>query len=163
MVREYIYKCEICGAIFSTEEDARKCEASHQSAHSVFYEGFPMRDPYPKYLVMNMDNGHRIQYVYDKPYINLPTGDPYIESVYVSNDPVTGQIILVPHGNALPQHTMYTWKLLFDGVEKIATSNTPQIMLSTTLTDLFNSSYVVSTTVSASGLATTQFVLKEVS
>ena len=162
MIREYVYKCEICGETYATEEEAQKCEASHQSAHSVFYEGFPKGGKYPKYLVMNMDDNQRIQYVFDKPYYNLPGGDPHIETIYVSNDPVSGQVILIAHGYELPTQTMYTWKLSFDGVERIATSNSSQITLSPSLTTLFNESYVVTVIVSAPDIATTQFVLKEV-
>ena len=162
MVREILYKCEICGETFETQEEAVACEASHQSAHSVFYEGFPKTQPYPKYLVMNMDNGHRIQYIFDKPFINLPSGEPYIATIYVSNDPGSGQVILIAHGFELPEHTMYTWELTFDGVDRVATSNESQVMLSQTLTDLFNNSYVVSVKVSAQGIATTQFIVKEV-
>lgn len=163
MIREILYKCEICGETYETQEAAERCEASHISAHNVYYENFPKAQRYPQYIVMTMDNGHRIQYKFDKPVIDIiPAGEPYITRIYVSNDPVSGQVILTAHGSDLPNE-MYTWTMLFDGVQKIATSNEPKLIMSNTLSTLFNNSYVVSVKVSSPSTATTQFIVKEVS
>ena len=162
MIQEIIYKCETCKAVYKTQEEAENCEASHVFSDNVYHEKFKEKDKYPEYIVMEMDNGHRIQYKYDKPIIDIiPEGTPYIESIYVSNDPTSGLVILIPHGTNLPNET-YTWVLMFDDTRKVATSNEPRLNMSQQLSDLFNNSYNVTVKISSPTIATTQFVIKEV-
>lgn len=164
MIQETIYKCEICKAVYKTQAEAENCEASHVSSNNVYHEKFKEKEKYPEYIVMDMDNGHRIQYKFDKAVIDIiPEGTPYIKTIYVSNDPTSGLVILIPRGvNLSEKNETYTWVLIFDGVRKIATSNKPILNMSQQLSDLFNNSYNVTVKISSPTIATTQFVIKEV-
>jgi hypothetical protein len=161
MITEILYKCEVCGAVYGKEEDAQKCERSHISAHSVFYEGFPQKEKYPGILIMEMGNGHRMQYRIEKAVVDVPSGEPYVNSITVSHDPIYARVLFLANGYNLPEE-MYTWNILFDGEPQIATSDEPKLILSTSLSELYDNSSTVEVTVSAPSIATTHHILKEV-
>lgn len=161
MITETLYKCGVCKATYGTPEDALKCERSHVSAHSIYYEGFPQKERYPGVLVIEMDNGHRVQYRFENAVVGIPSFEPYINSITVSHDPIYARVMFIANGNDLPEE-MYTWKILFDGEPQIATSNEPKLILSTTLSELFDDSSTVEVTVSAPSIETTHHILKEV-
>lgn len=160
MITETLYKCEICGQTWDTAELAAKCENSHIPAETIFHQGFPKTEKYPQTIIMTMGNGHNIQYKYDKPIIDMPSGLPYVESIYVSREVSENRVVLIAHGNNLPIET-YTWVLWFDDERHVATSNEPRITLSKALSDLFDASYTVRARVSAPDIEATQFIIKD--
>lgn len=162
MITETIYKCEVCGQIWGTPELAAKCEASHIFAENIFHQGFPKSEKYPQTIIMAMGNGQNIQYKYDRPIIEMPSGLPYVKSIHVSREVSENRIVLIAHGDNLPIET-YTWVLWLDDERRVATSNEPQITLSKALSDLFDASYTVRVKVSAPDIEATQFVVKDVS
>ena len=159
MITKTIYKCEICGQIHETEQDAQKCENSHVDAEFITYQKFPKTEKYPTELIITMANGHKIQYDYCKPIIVEPSDDPYFTNVNVSRNGNT--ITLSALGERLPQDELYTWVLLFDTTRSTVTSNSPTVTLSAAMTRIYDIASLVKVKVSSPTVAAGQFVLKD--
>lgn len=73
MRTETKYICEKCGWKFNTEEECAKCEASHNEAGTILKQSFDHKygesAKYPGTVVLEMANGHKIEYRYFKPVI----------------------------------------------------------------------------------------------
>ena len=64
MVKQKLYKCEICGAIFADPEDCMNCENNHARLSAVLPEDqlFSPAQKYPRYIHAIMENGRKIVY-----------------------------------------------------------------------------------------------------
>ena len=159
MITKTIYKCEICGQIHETEQDAAKCEAYHVDAEFITHQMFPKTEKYPTELIITMGNGHKIQYNYVKPIIVEPSDDPYFTNINVSR---SGNIItLTALGERLPAEDDYTWVLLLDTTRVVLTSSVPTVSLSQAETRIYDIASLVKCKVSTPNVAPAQFVLKE--
>ena len=73
MKTETRYICEKCGWRYNTEEECVKCEASHNEAQTIEKQYFDHKygesAKYPGTIVIDMSNGHKIEYRYFKPVI----------------------------------------------------------------------------------------------
>ena len=159
MSTDNIYKFEICGQTWITQQDAEKCEAFHQVAEFVTDQHFPPTDKYPDKVTLTMANGHNIQYRYDRPILNIPPDVPYVTAINVSRDSQTNQVILTAIGNNLPT-TTYTWVILFDETRYVATSEESTVTLSDYASRLFDIAFMVKVKISAEGIEEGQFVVK---
>lgn len=62
-----VYKCNICGKQYYSENEACKCESEHAKPiglkdHNYKYEDYRMWDHYPSYVIVQMSNGKDCQY-----------------------------------------------------------------------------------------------------
>jgi len=64
MVKQKLYKCEICGAIYADDEDCLACEGNHAKLLSVLPEDqkFNPGQRYPRYINAIMENGKKVVY-----------------------------------------------------------------------------------------------------
>jgi len=64
MVKQKLYKCEVCGAVYADDEDCMACEANHTKLLSVLPEDqrFNPGQKYPRYINAIMENGKKIVY-----------------------------------------------------------------------------------------------------
>ena len=73
MKTETKYICEKCGWKWNTEEECAKCEASHNDASTIVQQKYDHKygesAKYPSSIVLEMANGHKIEYRYFKPVI----------------------------------------------------------------------------------------------
>lgn len=85
MKTETKYICEKCGWKYNTEEECQKCEDSHNSAKTLVAQKFDHKfgesAKYPGAIIVQMANGHKIEYRYYKPILdksenNTPPTDP---------------------------------------------------------------------------------------
>ena len=159
MITETLYKCEVCGNTWLTQQEAERCEASHQVAEFVTEQHFSPSDKYPDKVILTMANGHNIQYRYDQPILDTPSDLPYVRAINVSRNPQTDQVILTAIGYNLPT-TTYTWVILFDDTRYVATSEEPTVTLSNNASRLFDIAFTVKVRISAEGIEEGQFVVK---
>lgn len=159
MIQEILYKCEVCGQTYQTEQDARRCEDSHVEADYISYQHFPKQDKYPDTVILTMGNNHTLQYRFEKAILNIPSGQPYIQNVSVSRNESTNQVVLTAVGENLPDDD-YTWVILFDETRVVLTSTTPTITLSAAATRLFDLAFIVRVKVDSPNVEGSQFVVK---
>lgn len=157
MITETLYKCEICGQTYNTEQAARTCEDSHMDADYVAYQYFKKTERYPETIIMTMENGHNIQYRYDKPVIDIPSGIPYVQNVSVGRE--NNQVVFTAIGDNLPNDT-YTWVVWYDETRVVYTSEEPRLVLSAASTRLYDIAFVVRVKVSAPSIEGGQFTVK---
>lgn len=83
------YRCDICGEIYFNQEDADKCEAFHvkpDEFQAMSYGSFTKTNiPYPSSLVMKMEDGAVVRYVYHE-IINVPKKEEGEFNVPVGTD-----------------------------------------------------------------------------
>ena len=69
------YRCDICGEIYYNQEDANKCEAFHvkpEEFQAMSFGSFThTKAPYPSSLIMKMEDGAVVRYVYNE-ILNMP-------------------------------------------------------------------------------------------
>lgn len=159
MITETLFKCEICGQTWQTQQEAEKCEQSHIAGEFVAYQNFRKTEKYPETVILTMANGHNLQYRYDKPILNIPSDEPYVRAISVSRNPQNNQVVLTAVGDNLPT-TLYTWVLLFDTTRMVATSDEPVLTLSSSASRLFDLAFIVKVRLSAEGVEEGQFVVK---
>ena len=72
------YRCDICGEIYFDQENADKCEAFHvkpDEFQAISFGSFTKTNiPYPASLVMKMEDGAVVRYVYNE-ILNVPKQD----------------------------------------------------------------------------------------
>lgn len=161
MITETLYKCETCGAMYETEQEARKCEDSHIQADFITSQYFPIHEKYPETIIITMGNGHNIEYKFRKPVLDIPSDIPYVRNISVGRDDVTNQVILTAIGDNLPIE-QYSWVILFDETRYTTTSEEPRLVLSNAASRLFDTAYIVRVKISSPSIEPGQFVVKEI-
>ena len=63
MVEELKYVCEKCGASYTSEDKARKCEAIHIEPKELTNYRFWSRKQYPNVLTVEMEDGTQLMFV----------------------------------------------------------------------------------------------------
>ena len=162
MITKTIYKCETCGAVYDTSREARTCEESHIDAEYILQETFPANSKYPSELIMTMGNGHKILYGFVRPIIAEPSDKSFFTHITAGRDPSTNYIVLTANGNLLPPTDNYTWVITCDEVKFNATSNTPTLSLSQSLTNAIDAASLVKVKVSTPTVEARQYVIKYV-
>lgn len=160
MITKTIYKCEICGQEYDTEQAAIRCEGSHVDAEFITHQTFPKTEKYPKSLIITMANNHKIQYVYDKPILVEPSDDPYFTDVSAGREAGTNNVVLTAIGERLPEHDDYSWVVLCDETRIPVTSNEPTVTLTPAATRIFDIANMVKVKVSTPNVPAGQFVVK---
>lgn len=158
MITETLYKCEICGQTYNTEQDARRCEDSHVEADYISNQHFLKQDKYPDTIILTMANNHNLQYRFDKAILNIPSGQPYIQNVSAGRNQFN-QVVLTAVGENLPEDD-YTWVILFDETRVLLTSTEPTITLSAAATRLYDLAFIVRVKVDSPNVEGSQFVVK---
>ena len=160
MITKTIYKCETCGAVYDTAREARTCEDSHIFAEYILQQKYPQNAKYPAELVVTMGNSHKILYKYDSPIIVEPSDVPYFTHITVSRDSSTNNIVLIAEGNALPPEDTYSWVITCDDIKYNATSNSPTLATSKSVTNAIDYATVVKVKVSTPNVNASQYIIK---
>lgn len=90
MKTETRYICEKCGWRYNTEEECQKCEAYHQDASSLvsqrFDHKFAESAKYPGSVILQMANGHKMEYRFYKPIVEKPDTIPVVPTEPTTDD-----------------------------------------------------------------------------
>lgn len=63
MVEELKYVCEKCGASYTSEDKARRCEEKHIEPKVLTNYSFWSRQEYPNVLTVEMEDGTQLMFV----------------------------------------------------------------------------------------------------
>lgn len=160
MIERTVYKCEVCGQEFNTEQAALNCEASHNQAVFIRDQEWDSGKQYPRFLEIHMFNGHKVLYEFAMPLLDPPVDEPFFTDIVVSRDAETNQVVMTAVGNRVPEFGAYTWVLFCDNNRITATTQRSTVILGVNATEQFDAATEVMVKVDVLGIPSGQFIVK---